>query len=138
MTLYNAIADYRSYMDHFNRHEFSSYFKEYKEAVLPVIESVTDADAAAEEMLCALEADWNAAKGRRRRNLLRENDHLLLCCFLNPAAMKSELPAGPEVAGAIKAVWDRKFPDYTYRIGTYEDIMKGFEPRIFGMKISRD
>ena len=138
MTLYNLIADYRDSMEHFNRHEFASYFAKYLETALPVIESVTDANAVAEEMVSALEADWNSAKTRRRRNLLREGDQLTVCCYLNPAAMKSELPIGEELANAIKAVWDRKFPGSTYRIGTYEAIMKGFEPRIFGLKISRD
>lgn len=137
MTLYQLIADYRDYMNHFTRPEYPRYFDSYLEICRPVFAAVTDPQAAAAEFFAALQSDWTASRSRRKNKLLRQSDKLLLCCFLNPAACKLEEPAR-QVMEAFQLLWDKSYPDESYRIGTYDEIMKGFEPRILGFKIHQD
>ena len=42
MTLYNLIADYRDGMEHFNRHEFASYFADKFVPLMDDIQMIMD------------------------------------------------------------------------------------------------
>lgn len=138
MTLCNIIVECRDYMEHFNRHEYVEYYNRFYEMAVPVIEAVEDPRAAAAELIDSLEAEWAKEKRFRVRRLQTEKDKLTICCYLNPVATSQELSRGRELAEAIHEIWIERYPKDPYEIGTYEQIMKGFEPRLFGFKISRD
>ena len=136
MDYYHLIVDYRDLMEHFNRYDYPEYFQRYACQVQAVIARTPDHAAAAEEFTAALEQNWSTVRGKNRRRIVRDTDRMLLSCYFNPAALT--FPEGAELVAAIQDAWDRRFPDFSYRIGTYEKIMEGFEPRLLGIKISRD
>ena len=138
MTLCEIIVSCRDYMEHFNRHEYVEYFKKFSEMTAPVLEAVEDPHAEAVELMNGLEAVWAQEKRSRRRSFLRERDKLTICCYFNPLATNPEFPCGTQLADEIHALWIEKYPKEGYSVGTYDAIMKGFEPRIFGFKLNRD
>ena len=136
MDCYHLIADYRYLTERFNRLEFQDAFLGYSEQFHPVSFSGTETMAEAEAFISALERDWQNVRGRFKRNLARDTDRMMITCFFNPAALR--FPENMDFVAAIQAVWNRKHPSLSYQLATYEDIMKGFEPKLFGIKLNKD
>ena len=137
MELLKLITDYRDWLKYFTRRDYASHFAQYKAAGYPVIATLEDPVQAAEDLLNALEADWAKAGRKRRVALARETDKMLICMFFNLMAMDLPCRSGPEIANALCTLFNQRYPNEAYRVGTYEMYMEGFKPTIFGLRIGK-
>lgn len=138
MVIYKLIADYRSNLQRFNRFGYESCFSEYRSVVEAAVSGIDDIKADILNSLDALEADWASEKKRVDARIKHDNDKVFICCYLNPALYDIGTEKCLEVENTLKECWDNRFKRDAYELGTYDKIMAGFSPKLFGIKLSRD
>jgi len=132
------IRDFRYLRDHFNKDEYPAmfdrvtkdlreYFSEFPTDPAAQDEAVL---AAANEILDEVEANTEQYRFKFRKESAKADDHIVLSLFIVPAAARIGTPLAIKFAGAIAAGWEERFPDSTFKVGDYDEIMEGFKWKI--------
>ena len=133
MELYQLVAGHRQLTLHFNRNEYPACYREYRENVASAIENIADISAAVNHLADGLARDWKNEKFWKRSSL-RDGDRMLISTFLIPALLDLDDVNGHKIAEAVQKVMNDRF-SCSLQLGSYENIMKGFEPKLFGISI---
>ena len=133
MELYQLVAGHRQLTQHFNRNEYPECFREYREKTASIIKDITNIPAAVDHLADGLARDWKAEKFWKRSSL-RDGDRMLISTFLIPALLDLDNARGHKIAAAVQKVLNERF-SCSLQLGSYDNIMKGFEPKLFGISI---
>ena len=132
----DLIADYRIYMQHFNRTEYPDFFQRYKAAAAPFLDDLRPAEIPGEvsNLLDELEKVWASHRWKFRREAAREDDKMLLLLYLAPAAADHGTEAGRHFAEELAEQWMTRYPGSRFKVGSFADIQDGFrwKPKIPG------
>ncbi len=146
--LAGCIRDFAGYNRKIVRDEFEGAFAEYEARTRAVFEQLDRAvcareperaallDAAAERMLCDLEAAWQAdPKWSRKasRSAIRDDDKIILAIFFVPALRRQELSLSEAFSECLRQKWMARYPDSPFYLGDYESISGGFRKKLFGL-----
>jgi len=134
MDLAELIVSSRPYLARFDRGSYPLCFQKFEAACAPIFDALTDTEPeqAAYALVDAL-AQRRAALSRRDRRRALDEDRRMLALFLSPAAARR--PDAAAFAAALNRVWNARYPRTPFLTGSYEDIMRGFEPRIMGIPL---
>ena len=103
----DLIADYRIYMQHFNRTEYPDFFRRYKAAAAPFLDDLQPEEISGEvsALLDELEKEWRAHRWKFRREAAREDDKMLLLLYLAPPAADHGTESGRDIAEELAEKW---------------------------------
>ena len=123
---------------HFNKEEYPVLFLRIRpliENYLDYLPDYTDLAEEATKIIDEVERNMNTFRWRFQKTTAFENDKIVLLLFVVPACMEIDTPKAFALANNIADEWNRRFPDSTFKIGNYNDIMDGFEWKLgFGKK----
>ena len=118
------------YLEGFKKTEYPAVFRHYRESTREIFQQI----AASDPTECAIGlVDWiDAHPGRFFKARRMADRQMLMLQYTVPAAMK----AGQEdFAKALCKVWQERHPKYPFHLGTYEELMKGFNNTLLGFAL---
>lgn len=120
------------YLDGFRKADYPTCFQRYCQQTEEVFRQIALQDP--EE--CALGLiDWiDAHPGRFFRKRHLADRQMLMLQYTAPAAVKL---GQEDFAMALSRLWKQRHPDFPFRVGTYEDLYKGFNNTILGFKLPK-
>ncbi len=127
------IASCREELPRFNAAEYPPSFARFESAAAALFASVTDPFSSARDLVSALEEDCRPLSRKEQKERLQQ-DKLVLTLYLCPAAVRLGGKA-PEFAENLNRIWNEKHPGDPFRLGSYENIVHGFEASIFGIPL---
>ena len=133
--LLKAIRRGRPWIDSFTRFTYRDAFSQYRIKYEPVYVGAAQAYASMErlagELVEAIEAAWKKEKFWNR-SAARVDDKMMLVAYLTPMLLASQETRCHELAEAICAAWNEKFPENAYKTADYETLLNGFRNTIMG------
>ena len=134
--LYDLILSSHPYLDAFDARHYPENFAAFSEAAGPLLTAITpeDAEPQAQKLLEALARRYEGLS-RRERKAARFRDKEILTLFLTPAALALGGTA-EAFAGALNRLWTARYPREPYGMGTYETILRGFDPTLLGIPLT--
>lgn len=118
------------YLDGFKKTEYPARFQHYQESTDGVFREMAGADP--RQSALAL-VDWiDAHPGRFFRSRRLVDRQMLMLQYTVPAAIKA---GQRDFAQELCRIWAQRHPKYPFRMGTYEELMKGFNNAIFGIPL---
>lgn len=137
MTFAELISSARPYLETFDYDHYPDCFQRFEADIKPLFDALTEENGQA--LAAAVVADLAALRAplprRAQRNALFEQKQVL-CLFLSPAAQRHSEQA-KAFADQLRALWCQQYPRYTYLIGTYEQLMKGFDANLLGLPLRK-
>lgn len=126
--------DYRTYFSHFNKEEYAGAFRRYGDLAQPVFTAMTGEEAAVAARTLVDHCGTLLRPLRRGTTLFDLQQ--LFALYTVPAA-RAFGGAAEEFARQLTEQWGRQYPRFAFRMGTYEDLMKGFPThRILGVDVN--
>lgn len=119
-------GDFSVYFAHFNRSDYPAFFQRYIRLSQPVfreLSSQEEAETAAVELV----AYCGTLLRPLRRKVTLFDLKSLFTLYTVPAALAYGGTPVAAFARCLTAEWNRRYPAFSFSIGTYEELMKGFE-----------
>ena len=118
------------YLDGFKKTEYPACFRHYRESTKEIFAEIANADPKE----CALElVDWiDAHPGRFFKARRMADRQMLMLQYTVPAAIKEGQEA---FARELCRIWKARHPEYPFRMGTFEELMKGFNNTLLGFQL---
>ena len=137
--LLQAIRHGRSWIDRFTRFAYRDAFHQYRNTYEPVymgaVQAYESMEKLAEEIVDAIEAGWKREKFWNR-SAAKVDDKMVLVVYLTPMLLASREVRCHELAQALRAAWNAKFPGNEYSIASYEELIDGFRNTIMGFDLA--
>ena len=133
MNFCDLIESFREELPRFNAHDYPLSFTRFEESASPLFDAITQP---AEEAL-RLEEECErrcAALSRRAQKETLQQLKMVLTLYLVPAALRRGGNAAA-FAQELNRVWNARFPRNSFRLGSYEDIMRGFDATFLGIPL---
>jgi hypothetical protein len=125
------IAQTRPALAQFDAVHYPAAFSAFEAQAAPLWVSAEAApQEAAQALLSALEARRAALPRRKRRRAALE-DKQVLALFLAPAALRQGGGESP-FARELQRQWAARYPRDLFFLGSYEELMEGFDAFFFG------
>ncbi|MCR5090379.1 MAG: hypothetical protein K6C08_12825 [Oscillospiraceae bacterium] len=137
MNFVELIRSSRPYLEVFDYDHYPRCFAAFEEKAVPLLKQLTDGrpEETACTLLDSLEKERGEDSKREQREALNQ-DRQVLALFFTPAAGKcGEKEAA--FAEVLCSLWNRRYPRNPYYIGTYENIMKGFDANLLGLPLRK-
>ena len=133
--LYDLILSSHPYLDAFDVRHYPENFAAFSQAAGPLLTAMApeDAELQAQTLLEALARRYDGLS-RREQKTARFRDKEVLTLFLTPAALALGGTA-EAFAGVLNRLWIARYPREPYGMGTYETILRGFDPTLFGVPL---
>lgn len=136
--LFDAIANGKKWNDRETRFHYREVFEDYRHHHLNAcVGEIADADdplSLASGLLDLLESRWKGISFFSR-SAEKENDKIKAVMFLFPMLLDTEDPACLSFVSALQDEWNRRFPKWTLRAASSEEIAGGFRRTILGFQI---
>lgn len=118
------------YLDGFRRATYPDFFRRYCQATRDVFAEIARRDP----QVCARElTDWlDDHPGRFFRGRRLADRQMLMLQYTVPAALEMGQEA---FARELSRVWGERHPGCAFRVGTYEELYKGFNNTVLGFKL---
>ena len=133
--LLKAISRGKVWTDSFNRVSYENAFKQYcsryEARFAGAVQIHSSVEELAHKLVDAIEESWRKERFWNR-NLARTNDKLVLAFYLTPMLLASPEERCGELAAALCAAWNERFPDDRYITAGYEEIAGGFRNSVMG------
>ncbi len=137
MTFIELIEDGRKYLGAFNYAQYPDCFSRFEADARPLFDGLTEETGreAAETLVKELALCRMSLPRRTQKDAAYEQKQVL-CLFLSPAAQRHSATA-LSFAEQLRTLWCREQPRNGYLLGTYEQIMQGFDVNFLGMTLRR-
>lgn len=119
-------VDFSDYFAHFNRSDYPLFFQRYAtlaEPVLTALASPNEAENAAVELVTYC---GTLLRPLRRKVILFDLKSLFTL-YTVPAALEHGSECAETFALRLTAEWNRQYPASSFAVGTYGELMRGFE-----------
>ena len=119
-------VDFSDYFAHFTRSDYPAFFRRYTALAGPVLAALSspaEAEAAAAELV----AHCGTLLRPLRRKVILFDLKSLFTLYTVPAALEHGGEAAEAFAQRLAEEWNRQYPAFSFAIGTYGELMKGFE-----------
>ena len=133
MNFCDLIESFREELPRFNAHDYPLSFTRFEESASPLF----DALAHPVEEARSLEEECerrSAALPRKAQKEALQQVKMVLTLYLVPAALRRGRNAAA-FAQELNRVWNARFPRNSFRLGSYEDIMRGFDATFLGIPL---
>lgn len=137
MTFFELIENARAYLAVFDYDNYPVCFQRFEGDAKPLFDGLGEENsrslaAALVEELAQRQAalSW----GAKRR--LADEHKRVLSLFLTPAAQRHSKGA-LAFAEQVRTLWGERYPRNGYLLGTYEQIMKGFDANLLGLPLRK-
>lgn len=133
MDFCELIESYRKELPRFNARDYPLSFSRFEESAKPLFDALESPAKEARNLEEACERRGAALPRKAQKEALHQVK-MVLTLFLAPAALRR---GGNAMAFAqeLNRVWNARFPRNSFRLGSYEDIMRGFEASILGIPL---
>jgi len=137
MELAKIIIRSRDYLDKFTYDDYPVCFEEFSRKASFFLDDLqkSSINAAADELIGCLERERTLLK-RRDASKALFLDKQVIALFLSPCCKKAGGKADT-FAAVLLEKWNAKYPKNKYYLGTYEDIMKGFDANLLGLPLRK-
>lgn len=137
MTFAELIEGGRKYLGAFDYDHYPDCFVRFEADAGPLFDGLTAENSRelAEALVEALALCRSALPRRAQKDAAYEQKRVL-CLFLSPAARRHS-EAALAFAEQVRTLWCREQPRNGYLVGTYEQIMQGFDVNFLGMTLRR-
>lgn len=118
------------YLDGFKKNDYPVCFRNYREQTEQIFRDIAQSDP----RQCALGlVDWiDAHPGRFFRARRMIDRKMLMLQYTVPAAIQA---GQTEFAKELCRCWKERHPEQAFRMGTYEELMKGFNNTLLGFPL---
>ena len=119
-------VDFSEYFTHFNRSDYPAFFRRYTALAKPVLAALSspvEAEGAASELV----AYCGTLLRPLRRKVMLFDLKSLFTLYTVPAALELGGESAEAFARRLAGEWNRQYPAFSFAIGTYGELMKGFE-----------
>ena len=137
MTFAELIENARPYVGIFEYDHYPDCFQRFEADAKPLFDALArqnGQDLAAE--LVAELAERRAPLPRRAQKDAAYEQKQVLCLFFSPAAQRHS-EAARAFAEQLQALWCGQYPRNAYLVGTYEQILKGFDANLLGLHLRK-
>ena len=137
MDLAELITSSRAALSRFDYDHYTSFFQAFEGECVPFFETLKSVgtEQAAGRLMDELEERRSCLSSRERKRA-EEEEKQVLALFLSPCAVRRGGLAAA-FAEAMNREWNERYPRNTYRIGSYEKILKGFDANLLGMPLRK-
>ena len=137
MTFSELIETARPYLGVFDYDRYPDCFRQFEADAKPLFDGLTEETVSepAAALVAAL-AERRSALPRRAQREAAFQQKQVLGLFLAPAARRHS-PAALAFAEQVRQLWCRAYPQNTFLLGTYEQIMKGFDANLLGLPLRK-
>ena len=137
MTFAELISSARPYLETFDYDHYPDCFQRFEADSKSLFDALTgeNGQALAATVVSDLAALRAPMPRRAQRDALFEQKQVL-CLFLSPAAQRHSEQA-KAFADQLRTLWCQQYPRNTYLIGTYEQLMKGFDANLLGLPLRK-
>lgn len=137
MTFIELIEDGRKYLGAFDFDHYPDCFSRFEADAGPLFDGLTaDNSREVAETLVKELALCRSSLPRRAQKDAAYEQKQVLCLFLSPAARRHSATA-LSFAEQLRTLWCREQPKNGYLLGTYEQIMRGFDVNFLGMTLRK-
>ena len=137
MTFFELIETARTYLRVFDYDHYPACFARFEEDAAPLFDGLAaeNSETQAAALVEALSAACSSLPRRAQRDAAFEQKQVL-GIFLAPAARRHSEKAHA-FSEQLQALWCARHPRNTYLLGTYEQIMKGFDANLLGLPLRK-
>ena len=133
--LLQAIRHGRPWIDSFTRFAYRDAFGQYRTRFEPVyagaVQAYESVEKLAGQIVDGIEMGWQRERFWNR-SAARVDDKMMLVAYLTPMLLASQEVRCHDLAQAICAAWNKKFPENPYETADYAAILDGFRNSIMG------
>ena len=133
MDFLDLINHYREELPRFNAHDYPLSFARFEENAAPLFDKLQNPEEEARLLLDALTHRCAELPRRAQKERLHQVK-MVLVLYLVPAALRRGGNAAA-FAQELNRVWNARFPRNSFRLGSYEDIMRGFDATFLGIPL---
>ena len=128
----NIISIYPEYLQHFTRDDYPVAFEKFKAEYSGFFAGLSDdkIDAAVSQLMLFAADELSRKIGRRAKCFDLSS---FLCVYLCPAALEFGTEAARDFAFSLAESWNKLYPEFSFEVGSYEDIVTGFRTKPFGL-----
>ena len=127
----DIISMYPEYLRRFTRDGYCAAFEKYKTECARFFDGLSAVNMDSEvSRLMDFAADELRSRIGRKSKLFDLRS--FLCVYLCPAALDYGTEPSKEFAFTLAEKWNKAYPEHSFEVGNYRDIVSGFRSKPFG------
>ncbi len=140
-----VMTEYKNIEQSLSKNGYAPAIEQYEAGTRPIFEAMDLAcqagvftpEEAAAEFLDQLEASWTSKHKKwvpgKSLNNEQETQKFRIAIFLVPMIRKMGLSASESYCASLQQQWINRYPKSPFSLGTYEEIMIGFQKKFMGL-----